>query len=120
MRKNAKQNIRDSKALTNITALDDENKVKKLEDYEQAKPLQLDLFGFTQPQEKNYSNTIELYDFMPKYYWGKFSAFTTLFLNRWNARSSVEAQSTKLKLHRRGSKIKKAQNVNTFLQNVRN
>lgn len=48
--------------------------IKKLEDYEQSKPSQLELFQFLdmKPSEAGrYSNTIELYDFIPKYHWGK-------------------------------------------------
>ena len=44
---------------------------KNLADYELTYPVQLHLFEFSQPQEQRYSNTIELYDFMPKYHWGK-------------------------------------------------
>ena len=47
------------------------NDKKRLEDYEQSRPLQMTLFQYLQPQESQYSNTIELYDFMPKYHWGK-------------------------------------------------
>lgn len=45
-------------------------KEKKFEDYEKTQPEQLILFanfGLDTP----YSRTIELYDFIPKYYWGK-------------------------------------------------
>lgn len=48
--------------------------IKKLEDYEQSQPLQMSLFSFLDlkpADQQRYSNTIELYDFMPKYYWGK-------------------------------------------------
>jgi hypothetical protein len=47
---------------------------KRLEDYKQSEPLQLSLFRLLdlKPAEQpRYSNTIELYDFMPKYHWGK-------------------------------------------------
>lgn len=44
---------------------------KPLNAYDSSYPLQLELFQFLQPSEKHYSNTIELYDFMPKYHWGK-------------------------------------------------
>lgn len=48
--------------------------VKRLDDYEQSYPLQLSLFQLLdlKPNDQpRYSNTIELYDFMPKYHWGK-------------------------------------------------
>jgi hypothetical protein len=44
---------------------------KTLQEYKQTKPEQLTLFEMIAPDEKKYSNTIELYDFIPKYYWGK-------------------------------------------------
>lgn len=46
-------------------------RVKKLEDYKRTRPAEIKLFGFLTPEEKKYSNTIELYDFMPKFFWGK-------------------------------------------------
>ena len=49
----------------------EDEKIKKLEEYKQDKPVQLNLFEFLLPQEQKYSNTIELYDFIPKYHWGK-------------------------------------------------
>lgn len=48
--------------------------LKKLEDYKQHQPIQMSLFSFIdlKPNEQQrFSNTIELYDFMPKYHWGK-------------------------------------------------
>jgi hypothetical protein len=53
---------------------------KSLEDYEQSLPVQLRLFEFIQPEERQYSNTIELYDFMPKYHWGKAERIKGKFL----------------------------------------
>lgn len=47
---------------------------KRLKDYEQATPIQLQLFQYLDLKPADaarYSNTIELYDFMPKYHWGK-------------------------------------------------
>ncbi len=47
----------------------DSREVEKFEDYTPSKPQQLDLFELLGLHNKPYSNTIELYDFMPKYYW---------------------------------------------------
>ncbi len=52
----------------------------KIADYRQSQPVQLKLFEILQPTEKNYSNTIELYDFMPKYVWGKVERIQEKFL----------------------------------------
>jgi len=44
---------------------------KSLEEYKQEKPAQLTLFEYLLAEDRRYSNTIELYDFIPKYHWGK-------------------------------------------------
>ena len=44
---------------------------KSLQNYMQTKPEQLSLFEMLAPDERKYSNTVELYDFIPKYFWGK-------------------------------------------------
>lgn len=46
-------------------------KAKKFEDYEKTKPIQLSLFELLEIADRDYSNSIELYDFIPKYVWGK-------------------------------------------------
>lgn len=43
---------------------------KKFDEYEQSKPMQLTLFS-TLGIDTTYSRTIEFYDFIPKYAWGK-------------------------------------------------
>jgi hypothetical protein len=52
----------------------------KIEDYKQSKPTQLELFELVLPSEKDYSNTIELYDFIPKYVWGRVERIQEKFL----------------------------------------
>ncbi len=55
---------------------------KKFEELEETKPKQMMLFQFIEDSEeqlsssdqakyRKYSQSIELYDFMPKYFWGK-------------------------------------------------
>lgn len=53
---------------------------KKLEEYNQTKPEQLTLFEMVAPNDQRYSNTIELYDFMPKYVWGAVQRIQGQFL----------------------------------------
>lgn len=48
-----------------------ENDIKKLDQYKRTKPDQLNLFEMLGPEDQQYSNSIELYDFIPKYFWGK-------------------------------------------------
>lgn len=45
--------------------------MKKLDEYTQTRPSQLDFFELLGIENKSYSRTIELYDFIPKYHWGK-------------------------------------------------
>jgi hypothetical protein len=52
----------------------------KIEDYKKSKPAQLQLFEMIMPSEKDYSNTIELYDFIPKYVWGRVERIQEKFL----------------------------------------
>lgn len=53
---------------------------KQLQDFKASYPEQMKLFEFIQPTERQYSNTIELYDFMPKYHWGKSERINDKFL----------------------------------------
>lgn len=52
---------------------EEQEKVKNFSDFQQSYPEQLTLFGLLgfDNNSKKYSNTIELYDFIPKYFWGK-------------------------------------------------
>lgn len=54
---------------------------RRLSDYEQSHPHQLELFQIASPSERNRSNTVEFYDFVPKYVWGKVSRINNTFLN---------------------------------------
>lgn len=53
------------------TPKEDSDKVRSLDEYKAIHPEQLSLFELLEIGQKPYSNTIELYDFMPKYFWGK-------------------------------------------------
>lgn len=53
---------------------------KKLEEYKQSKPTQLELFRLATQEDGKYSNTIELYDGIPKYFWGKTERINGKFL----------------------------------------
>lgn len=54
---------------------------KKITDFKQSKPDQLTLFEIIDPKEKKYSNTIELYDFVPKYKYGKIERINGKYLD---------------------------------------
>lgn len=68
----------------NTTIAGGEKSTKKIEDYEQSKPVQLSLFEMLLPEEKKFSNTVELYDFIPKYHWGKAKRIDGEFLRSLN------------------------------------
>lgn len=70
-----------------------QEKAKRLNEYVREKPMQLDLFEFVQPANREYSNTIELYDFMPKYVWGKVERIGGEFLR--NLRREFECRDVK-------------------------
>ena len=54
---------------------------KKFVDYEKSTPLQMSLFDLLN-NEKDFSHTVELYDFMPKYFWGKAARIDGVYLPR--------------------------------------
>ena len=48
-----------------------EEKVTQFDEGSERSPHQLDFFYLVEPNEVKYSNTIELYDAIPKYVWQK-------------------------------------------------
>jgi hypothetical protein len=55
---------------------------KRLDDYEQHKPVQMELFESLLPEDKNLSSTIEFYDFCPKYVYWRMERLQDKFLDR--------------------------------------
>ena len=82
---------------------------KQLKDFEQQNPAQMELFGFAQPHNKQYSNTIELYDFMPKYVWGKVDRINGKFLD--SVEREFEYRKTSYKLQISPARLKTSKNV---------
>jgi hypothetical protein len=72
--------------------------VKKLDEYEKSRPQQLSLFELLLPQERNLSNTIELYDFIPKYHWGKVERIGGEFLRALEREFECRGQKYKVKI----------------------
>lgn len=54
--------------------------VKELDEYKQEKNVQMQLFEMLLPEDKKYSNTIEFYDIIPKYHWGRVQRIEGRFL----------------------------------------
>ncbi len=55
---------------------------KRIDDYELSKPVQMELFESLLPDDKNFSNTIEFYDFCPKYVYWRIERLQDKFLDR--------------------------------------
>lgn len=72
--------------------------VKNLNEYDQSRPTQLTLFGLLLPQERGLSNTIELYDFIPKYHWGKVERIGGEFLRALEREFECRGQKYKVKI----------------------
>lgn len=55
---------------------------KQVDDYEQSNPVQMELFQSLMPDDKQFSNTIEFYDFCPKYIYWRTERLQDKFLDR--------------------------------------
>jgi hypothetical protein len=82
-------------AVDDSTALES---AKNLSEYDQSRPMQLTLFEMLLPQERNLSNTIELYDFIPKYHWGKVERIGGEFLRALEREFECRGQKYKVKI----------------------
>lgn len=85
---------------------------RPLDDYEQSYPVQLQLFEYLQPDESRYSNTVELYDFMPKYHWGKTERINGKFLE--TLEREFECKNVKYKIEVAPAVIKDRDGVNRY------
>lgn len=85
---------------------------KKIEEFEQSYPVQLQLFEFLQMEENRYSNTVELYDFMPKYHWGKTERINGKFLE--TLEREFECKGIKYKIEVAPAVIKDRDGVNRY------
>ncbi len=54
---------------------------KRFSDYDKSTPIQMSLFDLLN-NERDFSHTVELYDFMPKYFWGKPERVDGVYLPR--------------------------------------
>jgi hypothetical protein len=76
-----------------------EKKTKALAEFKKSHPEQLSLFELLTPQGNKYSNTIELYDFMPKYHWGKVQRINGKFLESLEREFECRGETYKIKIH---------------------
>lgn len=87
-------------------------RAKNFEDYDQSYPIQLSLFEYIQPRERQYSNTVELYDFMPKYHWGKTERIAGKFLE--SLEREFVCKNVKYKIEIAPAVIKDRDGVNRY------
>ena len=77
----------------------DKKEQKRLEDYQHSKPEQLTFFEQMLPEERRFSNTIELYDFIPKYVWGKVERVGGQFLKTLDREFECRDRRYSVKIH---------------------
>lgn len=87
-------------------------KAKRLDDYDQSKPVQLTLFELLLPNEREFSNTVELYDFIPKYHWGKVQRINDKFLD--SLEREFECRGVKYKVKIRPASIEDRNGVERY------
>jgi len=87
-------------------------KAKKLKDYEHTKPTQLTLFEMLLPNEREFSNTVELYDFIPKYHWGKVQRINDKFLN--SLEREFECRGVKYKVKIRPASVEDREGIERY------
>jgi hypothetical protein len=87
-------------------------KAKKLKDYDRSKPMQLTLFEMILPNEREFSNTVELYDFIPKYHWGKVQRINDKFLD--SLEREFECRGVKYKVKIRPASVEDRNGVERY------
>ncbi len=88
--------------------LSKKEKEKKFLEFKKSKPIQLNLFELLEGKERDYSNTVELYDFMPKYVWGKVERIAGAYLPTLNR--EFECRGKKFKIEITPARIKDKKN----------
>jgi Initiator Replication protein len=71
---------------------------KSFDHYEQERPVQLTLFEILEPENRQYSNTVEIYDFLPKEFLGKAARVADTFLPRLEREFECRGVQYKMKL----------------------
>ncbi len=87
-------------------------KAKKLADYDRSKPAQLTLFEMLLPDEREFSNTVELYDFIPKYHWGKVQRINDKFLD--SLEREFECRGVKYKVKIRPASVEDRNGIERY------
>lgn len=88
------------------------DEAKKLDEYDQTKPTQLTLFEMLLPNEREFSNTVELYDFIPKYHWGKVQRINDKFLD--SLEREFECRGVKYKVKIRPASVEDRNGIERY------
>jgi hypothetical protein len=92
------KNAKPSKSKTETRTTRRREKPKAFERYEQDHPIQLSLFQILEPENQKYSNTVEIYDFLPKEYLGKASRVADTYLPRLEREFDCRGKRYRMKL----------------------
>jgi hypothetical protein len=84
-------------------------KPKSFDRYEQTQPEQLVLFEMLEPESKQYSNTVEIYDFLPKEFLGKAPRVADAYLPRLER--EFECRGVKYQMKLDPARIEEADSV---------
>lgn len=82
---------------------------RRIDDFQQSKPVQMELFESLLPDDKQFSNTIEFYDFCPKYVYWRTERLQDKFLDRMER--EFEWRGTKYQVSLDPAKIKDSDGV---------
>lgn len=92
------KNAKSSRGKTETRPTRRREKPKAFERYEQDHPIQLSLFQILEPENQKYSNTVEIYDFLPKEYLGKASRVADTYLPRLEREFDCRGKRYRMKL----------------------
>jgi hypothetical protein len=103
----------DSRPVTGANAgqgkLTSKSTKRRIDDFQHSKPVQMELFESLLPDDKQFSNTIEFYDFCPKYVYWRTERLQDKFLDRMER--EFEWRGTKYQVSLDPAKIKDSDGV---------
>lgn len=93
--KNTKEYFKDSEKKSSPLP----TAVAKIDEFEHSKPTQINLFEILSPPKREFSNTIKLYDFIPKYFGGKSRRINGKFLKQIEREFECRSVRYKVKIN---------------------
>lgn len=98
MSKNQSSNKKATKETAAERLVRRREKPKTFERYEQKHPVQLTFFEILEPENREYSNTVEIYDFLPKEFLGKATRVADTYLPRLEREFECRGAKYRMKL----------------------